>query len=245
MDKILFDKAIFSKRLADRRKACGYETQTAFAKAFNERFRNGENLGGNNPTKGIYGTIKNYENPKNSGSPSLDRVLEMCSLLDCDIEYLLGGIQCKTKDNQFIHDETGLSEYAINQLKQFHNDTLRNGQAILKLINWLMQDPRFTYQLTDRMIKYSIKFLEFEKGKKKYAEEQRHLREMAQGDEIKELQLLMNGNFPSTISATDLSSLSDLKDIAHLQAQRALDNVLDCLVYHHCKENGCDINGTY
>ena len=82
-------------------------------------------------------------------------------------------------------------------------------------------------------------------GKKKYAEEQRHLSEMAQGDDIKELQLLMSGKFSPTISATDLSSLSDLKDIAHLQAQRALDNVLDCLVYHHCKKNGCDINGTY
>jgi len=190
-------------------------------------------------------TISAVENGEGT-KLTLDFLLTCCQIFDCDMSYLLCEYgECKTRDNQFIHETTGLSDYAINQLKRFHNDNLRNGQSILRLINWLMHDPRFTYQLTDSIIKYSIKFVEFELGKKKYAEEQRFLSEMAQGDEIEEMRLLMNGAFSPTISPSDLSSLCDLKDIAHLQAQRALDNVLDCLVYHHCKKNGCDINGTY
>ena len=69
-------------------------------------------------------TISAVENGEGSKF-SLDFLLACCKLFDCDISYLLCEYdECQTKDNQFIHEATGLSEYAINQLKQFHNDTL-------------------------------------------------------------------------------------------------------------------------
>lgn len=116
MDKILFNNAVFAERLTTRRKACGYTSKTAFAKAFHSRFRNGDQLAGNTPYSGTYATIKNYENPKYTGSPSLDIVVQICQLLDCDIDYLLGFIDEPKHIYQATKEQFGLSNEATNRL---------------------------------------------------------------------------------------------------------------------------------
>lgn len=113
------NKILFSERLANRRKECGYKTQYALAEEYNKRFpssrknRKEENSGN---SSGIWGTIKNYENANYNGSPKLEIVDNLCKILECDIDYLLGNIDCKTHDTQFIHNKTGLSEEAISEL---------------------------------------------------------------------------------------------------------------------------------
>lgn len=116
MDKVLFEKAIFAERLKRQRTARGYRSQEAFAKAFNECFRNGENLDGNKPYAGILGTIKHYEDPTHKSMPRLDIVVEMCQLLECDIDFLLGYIDFPRHIQQVVHDEVGLSEKAVFRL---------------------------------------------------------------------------------------------------------------------------------
>lgn len=113
------NKILFSERLATRRKECGYKTQYALAEEYNKRFpssrknRKEENSGN---SSGILGTIKHYENGNYNGSPKLDIVDNLCKILKCNVDYLLGNIDCKTHDIQFIHDYTGLSEDTISKL---------------------------------------------------------------------------------------------------------------------------------
>ena len=113
------NKILFSERLVARRKECGYKTQYALAEEYNKRFpssrknRKEENSGN---SSGILGTIKHYENGNYNGSPKLDIVDNLCKILECNVDYLLGNINCKTHDIQFIQQYTGLSEKAINYL---------------------------------------------------------------------------------------------------------------------------------
>lgn len=44
-------------------------------------------------------------------------VIAYCTFFGCSSDYLFGFIDCKTHDDQFIHDETGLSVISINYLR--------------------------------------------------------------------------------------------------------------------------------
>ena len=183
-------------------------------------------------------TLSKIENG-NSESFTLDFLLSCCKIFHCDMGYLLGEFDmCKTRDNQYIHEITGLSEYAIIQLAELNSDDYGDGRKRLQLINWLMQDPRFTVSLIGSIIRYCDRYLDFEHSKQISAEELSRLADIAHGDHALELNLLMHGLFTPTISDEDISKKNDLKDSAYMQAQRALDSVLSCLVYHHCKKEG-------
>lgn len=116
MDNFLFNNKIFAVRLASRRKEQGYKSKQAFARAFVERYRNGAELSGNNPASGFYATYKNYENPNYEGAPSLDIVAQICQMLDCDIDYLLGKIGQPKHIHEAMNQECGLSQKATDQL---------------------------------------------------------------------------------------------------------------------------------
>lgn len=143
MDKILFDKETFSKQLVKRRKDCGYSSQQSFASAFNARFRNGNSLDGNNPTSGILGTIKHYEDPKHKSMPRLDIVVEMCQLLDCDIDYLLGKIEEPKHIYQAMRDQCGLSNAATEQLIYWNT----HGGKYIETLNLLLVSANFDHAL--------------------------------------------------------------------------------------------------
>lgn len=143
------NKILFSERLAGRRKECGYKTQYALAEEYNKRFpssrknRKEENSGN---SSGILGTIKHYENGNYNGSPKLDIVDNLCRILECNVDYLLGNIDCTTHDIQFIRNETGLSEKAIEEL---HYLTVLNSaladEPDLNTINTLLEQLRSQY----------------------------------------------------------------------------------------------------
>lgn len=110
------DKILFSENLTKLRKACGYKTQNALATEYNKRFPSSRKGKKEENTSGILGTIKNYENANHPSSPNLDIVLNLCEILGCSIDHLVGKMDCKNHDIQFIQDKTGLSEKAINSL---------------------------------------------------------------------------------------------------------------------------------
>ena len=85
----------------------------------------------------LVGTIKNYENGNYKGSPKLDIVNNLCKILKCDVDYLLGNMDCKKHDIQFIHDETGLSEKTIENLLNVNHHSKDKKITLLNL-NYLL-----------------------------------------------------------------------------------------------------------
>ena len=143
MDNILFRKEVFADRLQRRRIACGYKSQAAFAKAFNIRFRNGAALNETDAPSGILGTIKNYENPKHTGMPRLDIVVEMCQLLNCEIDFLLGKIEEPKHIHQEMLDQGGLSNAAADQLVYWKT----HGTRYTETLNHIISSANFDHAL--------------------------------------------------------------------------------------------------
>lgn len=146
------NKTLFSKRLAGLRKERGFKTQYALAKAYNEKFppkRRNEAMGNEGDFGGILGTIKNYENPNKESSPKLSVVCNLCELLDCDIDYLLGNIDVPRHEIADIIASTGLSEKAVDTIR-----TLRRNNQIdwgLDTLNFMLQSTNiedFLYFMT-------------------------------------------------------------------------------------------------
>lgn len=137
------NKILFSERLREQRKKCGYGTINDLARKYNETFpaqrkdRKDENQSN---YSGILGTLKNYENPNKKCNPRLDIVDNLCKLLSCNIDYLVGNIGFETHDSQFIHDKTGLSEASIKELEQLNAETaaFKDSQHDLDTINTLI-----------------------------------------------------------------------------------------------------------
>lgn len=60
-------------------------------------------------------TVMNWE--QGIAEPSLGTLMDLTELYHCDLDYLTGRLDQKTHDLQFIHDQTGLSEKAIEKLQ--------------------------------------------------------------------------------------------------------------------------------
>lgn len=106
---------IFSSRLQECRKQ-KYSSQQAFADAYMERFgmiRKGKKDTDNN----MFGTIQSWEQGKST--PTAETLANICDLLDCDADYLLGRIGQRTHDISDAHRYTGLSAGALEQLHEY------------------------------------------------------------------------------------------------------------------------------
>ena len=129
------NKTIFSQRLQECRRR-KYSSQQAFADAYMERFgmiRQGKKKIDNN----MFGTIQSWEQGKST--PTADVLANICKLLDCDADYLLGRIGQRTHDITDAHRYTGLSTAALEQLHEYRMDlsTEPNWEEIRKLEeNW-------------------------------------------------------------------------------------------------------------
>lgn len=141
MDKDL--SAIIADRLRELRKKQGY-TQETLADAYNNKFP-----GCPDPL----GSIKNYE-AGHTASPSVSILNNLCAVLGCDLDYLLGNIDERTHSHKFYQERLGLSEQAADYYLQLHNDL----PGFDRLFNHLLQDDDF-HQLF-------IDLLEAEKWKK-------------------------------------------------------------------------------
>lgn len=53
---------------------------------------------------------------------TLDTCLALCEIMDCDLDYLMGVNNCKTKDAQGVADYTGLPEEAVDTLHKLASD---------------------------------------------------------------------------------------------------------------------------
>lgn len=154
------DKILFSSRLAILRKERGFKTQYALAKAYNERFptkRRNDAAGNESDCSGIFGTIKNYENPNKDNSPKLSVVCNLCELLDCDIDYLLGNIDVPRHETADIMASTGLSEKAVETILLLRRDNQMDWG--LDTLNVLLENPDFMV-----LLYYMIRFSTADEG---------------------------------------------------------------------------------
>ena len=78
-----------------------------------------------------YQTVSKQENGK--VMPSLEKLLTLCNIYKCELGYLLGEYKCKTRIATDIQEETGLSEQAVNFLKE---QKLYRCSAIDKIITY-------------------------------------------------------------------------------------------------------------
>lgn len=60
-------------------------------------------------------TVMNWE--QGQAIPSVETLMDLADIYDCDLDYLTGRIDQRTHDLQFIHNQTGLSEKAIEKLQ--------------------------------------------------------------------------------------------------------------------------------
>lgn len=107
---------IFSQRLQQCRKR-KYSSQQAFADAYMNRYgmiRKPKNTRDNN----MFGTIQSWEQGKST--PTADVLANICDLLECDADFLLGRIDQRTHDISDAQRYTGLSATALEQLHKYH-----------------------------------------------------------------------------------------------------------------------------
>lgn len=100
---------IFTERLQECRRR-KFSSQQAFADAYMERYgmiRKARNDRDNN----MFGTIQSWEQGKST--PTAEVLANICNLLECDADYLLGRIDQRTHDINDAHRYTGLSAQAL------------------------------------------------------------------------------------------------------------------------------------
>lgn len=112
------NRVIFSQRLQECRRR-KFSSQQAFADAYVKQFGMIRQA-----KKGIdsnmFGTIQSWEQGKST--PTAEALANICDLLDCDADYLLGRINQRTHDINDAHRYTGLSSEALEQLHEYREN---------------------------------------------------------------------------------------------------------------------------
>ena len=90
-------------------------------------------------------TVRNWEQGRNP--PSGDKLLKLCDLFDCDMDYLFYRIDCKTHDIKFIHEQTGLSMEAIEKIESFQKEERCNHWPIY--LSQMIESPEFDQMMSE------------------------------------------------------------------------------------------------
>ena len=112
---------------------------------------------------GVYAsTITDLENDDTVRSVGYDKIATLARHYGVSADYLLGLSPNPTtdKDVDAICNYTGLSDTAIENLNAFRANS-DFGHHFLYLLNHFLLDPRFTHELTHRIIKYCNACLEY------------------------------------------------------------------------------------
>ena len=81
-------------------------------------------------------TVRNWEQGRTV--PEAATLEYLCEIFNCDLSYLFYQIDNTTHDLQFICDQIGLSENAVNALKTLSKDTHKD------VLDGLLQNPSFS-----------------------------------------------------------------------------------------------------
>lgn len=122
---------IFSERLRECRRR-KFSSQQAFADAYMATYGLIRQPRGNGYSN-MFGTIQSWEQGKST--PTAEALANICELLDCDADYLLGRINQRTHDINDAHRYTGLSAQALEQLHEYRENlaTMPNWEETIEL----------------------------------------------------------------------------------------------------------------
>ncbi len=118
---------IFMERLEYARKKAGYNTQEALADAYDRKYNSESD-------KSVLGSVKKWE--RGAAIPKADSLLNICELLNCSADYLLGKQDAMKNENVDAVKRTGLSEDTIEILHIFNSDAHK---YIVKTIDFLLE----------------------------------------------------------------------------------------------------------
>ncbi len=99
--------------------------------------------------KTIYNTLRKWH--CGESNPTLQKLLRICDLLECDIDYLLGRIDYHTHTSKIIHDQTGLNESSIEKLKSLYCRIPQN----IESLDLLLSLSKFSDTLLASFYQYS------------------------------------------------------------------------------------------
>lgn len=87
-------------------------------------------------------TINTWENadPKDGSGPKVSNIISLCEALECDFEYLFGGIDEPIKTHADIHCETGLSYEAVKKLCERNKGSLLQNADFLEILSAIITD---------------------------------------------------------------------------------------------------------
>jgi len=125
-----YDWAKIGKRIESNRKSYGFSQDELAVKLFK--------------SESSRKSIGKWE--KATARPSLDDMLRLCGIFDCELGYLLGEHDCKTREATDIRGATGLSENAIKSLKVVNKYAKDDGcfytasfSAYLEVLSFLIE----------------------------------------------------------------------------------------------------------
>lgn len=83
--------------------------------------------------------------------PDIDKLIIISNILGCSLEYLLGASECKNLENININEELGLSNEAINNLKELQKKDIKTtlignykrNFANIDIINYFLSQEEF------------------------------------------------------------------------------------------------------
>lgn len=111
MNKTL--SVIFPERLVHARKNAGYNTQEAFADIYDKKYNSsGE--------KSVLGSVKKWE--RGAAIPKADSLLNICELLNCSADYLLGIQNVQYNNNIDAHNRTGFDDVELENIARLKAD---------------------------------------------------------------------------------------------------------------------------
>ena len=111
--------------LQKKRKEKGFKTQDAFAEALEVSVE----------------SVRNWEQGRTL--PELGTLFHICSLLDCDMDYLIGRLEVPTHDLAFIKEQTRLTEAAITKLLEIAFFDRATGNS--KTLSRFIENDNFKY----------------------------------------------------------------------------------------------------
>lgn len=88
-------------------------------------------------------TLRTYLSEKSNTIPDLGLLAQMCDLLHCDVDYLLGRISFTTHSAQQVHDSIGLTETSFNYLKGLKDKNEPDDDLKLSTLNQILAAEEF------------------------------------------------------------------------------------------------------
>ena len=154
----------------------------------------------------------------------LKEIIAFCDIFQCDIGFLLGEIEEKTRDKHFIHQQTGLTETAIDYLAP-HSKDWQTG-----VLNLLLEEYPDFVRILAKIYEYYDYYATAESDKAKYTRESFKIRAETKGIDPNDWEKILEADNKRTITADKLERNSQLVKAQRLNIYESFISLVDKIV---------------